>query len=359
MIPEGVKTIKDREAMLDAKLGDLVIPASVEKLGENVFDHRADLRSVTFEAMGWKGSADTFNGCTGLQWIRMHESVNAPWGSLGFGGLPAAESEFYLPMDVVLYCGEAQFGKANMVSKLTTAVAWLEDETPFSQSQREYLQKFVKKNKVAVLNRCVERNNSKALNRVLPMLKCTDIELDELITLSEDPGKLDLKIMLMEYKNRSFTPEQLHQKADDRIDKVLGVKELSAAEWKKIFKIAYEDGNAVITGYKSENSMVTVPEKIGTKPVTAIGKDAFRYAKAEQIVLPEGLKEIRAGAFAGTALVKLTIPATVEYLGENFNLKTSHFVSGSLVKVYIPLVVCTGSKAEEYAMANGMPFESI
>ena len=68
--------------------------------------------------------------------------------------------------------------------------------------------------------------------------------------------------------------------------------------------------------YSDVYSLKTVNFSEGSKLKT-IGEGAFQEQKAlESIQLPNGLEEIEGNAFRGTSISTITIPASVETLGE-------------------------------------------
>ena len=72
-------------------------------------------------------------------------------------------------------------------------------------------------------------------------------------------------------------------------------------------------GNGItITGYKGSDKKIVVPQTIDGVSVIAIGREAFREADFEEIVLPSGLEKIDWFAFLGcTSLENITIPNSV------------------------------------------------
>ena len=63
-----------------------------------------------------------------------------------------------------------------------------------------------------------------------------------------------------------------------------------------------------ITKYKGERKDVVIPATIQDVPVTCIGAETFKYAKITSVVIPEGVKEIRAEAFNQSSLQNIEIP---------------------------------------------------
>ena len=102
-------------------------------------------------------------------------------------------------------------------------------------------------------------------------------EIDKYLELALE--NVELTAALLEYKNKYFTTEQIEEIETDRMEKELGFKERTAAEWKKIFGYEVKDGEVTITSYKGSDLDVIIPETICKKPVTAIADMAFSPCK--------------------------------------------------------------------------------
>lgn len=86
---------------------------------------------------------------------------------------------------------------------------------------------------------------------------------------------------------------------------------LSSCEKKKFDYELNEDGSGyTITGYRGDKATVKIPEKYKSKPVIAIGKEAFaKNTTMQKVVIPEGVKEIGFKAFYNcTSLVAAELP---------------------------------------------------
>ena len=144
-------------------------------------------------------------------------------------------------------------------------------------------------------------------------------EIDKYLELAKEDT--ELTALLLNYKNKYFTSSQIEQIETDRMDKELGFKERTAAEWKKIFGYEINDGEITITSYKGSDTDIIIPETICGKPVTAIGNMAFSpikprtspktkdvLLKIKSVYIGENIKKVGVSAFNGcTSLESLTI----------------------------------------------------
>lgn len=79
-----------------------------------------------------------------------------------------------------------------------------------------------------------------------------------------------------------------------------------------------EDDTIIILGRTKgeyEEDKLVIPSKIEGKPVTIIGKDAFRGTDYSELVLPDTVVEIEEYAFQNTDLISVEIPDSVKKIG--------------------------------------------
>lgn len=104
------------------------------------------------------------------------------------------------------------------------------------------------------------------------------------------------------------------------------------------FRYIQEDGGITLTKYIGESETVVTPKEINGIPVTAIGESAFDYdiieiplcedpgpddwdyellyGKARNIVVSEGVTELRNHAFSNSDIVSVELPTTLVKVGE-------------------------------------------
>lgn len=91
------------------------------------------------------------------------------------------------------------------------------------------------------------------------------------------------------------------------------------------------NGEVTITRYAGTDEAVTVPAEIDGKPVTVIGDGAFTVSKAKNIQLPKSITKIGMMAFMGStdAIINLTDLKNLTYIGAYAFVDTG--LSGDLV----------------------------
>ena len=112
-----------------------------------------------------------------------------------------------------------------------------------------------------------------------------------------------------------------------------------------VFHYRVENGEATITGYDGEASLLCIPSTLNGYPVVAIGERVFEGTSIAAVVIPEGVREVGWFAFYGcTDLINITLPASVTSIGYAVFDGCSH------LSVYCP----ADSYAEQYARSYGL-----
>lgn len=190
----------------------------------------------------------------------------------------------------------------------------------------------VKMNKKRIMERLIDHDNAKCLeiasnNGWLKQPK----KRDEMIQYATDKEKIECVAFLLDFKNRTADLKAEREKAEKKAERELNADPYSLTSLKKSWSFKKkEDGTLIITGYKGNSTVITVPQKIGEDRVTEIDDWAFSpYAyrikeptrqfrrTIRKIVLPEGLNKIGTSAFCElSALESVNIPKSVRSIGE-------------------------------------------
>lgn len=191
---------------------------------------------------------------------------------------------------------------------------------------------------------------------------------DKLIRYASDNGKTESAAWLLEYKNRTTTPEAERKRAEKRLERKLNAPPPSPEElrvkadklFERMFTYEIVRDEVVITGYKGSAVEVEIPREFEGKPVVAVGDRAF-YPRAEgvptrhrhnranvkRVVFPDTLRTIGEMAFLGcNALREAVIPGSVTAIGSRAFFTT----------VAVTFTVESGSFAEKFCKENGEKF---
>lgn len=143
-------------------------------------------------------------------------------------------------------------------------------------------------------------------------------------------GNEEITALVLDYRNKYFSDEQLEEIRTEIFEKKTGLAEMTEKDWKAIFSCKTVGGNITISKYKGDDTVVTVPDMIGNKPVTAIGTYAFspdkrgtkaddkeRFKKITSVHLGKNITEICDHAFSGcSALIEINTPESLNTIGK-------------------------------------------
>ena len=195
---------------------------------------------------------------------------------------------------------------------------------------------------------------------------------DKIIQYAIDNNKTEATAWLLDYKNRTTTPEQEKKRAEKKLERELNADPFSPKEMRKLWRFAKrEDGTLEITCYKGNSAEIIVPERIGGDTVTSIGEGAFtgfysyspqkskdkdfceRHNNIVSITLPDTVKSIGAYAFGFCkSLREIVIPSSVKLIGANA------FIDGMLrINPNITFTVERDSFAERFCKKYGVKFK--
>jgi len=308
-IRNGTKTIADNAFGECTNLTTITIPDSVTSIGAWAFGECTNLTTITIPDSVTSIGDYVLGGCNKLNVINLPQNITSFKGSLLeriWDALSKTESK-----EVVL---------KSFITQLS--IEMLKDAD---------LSRKIKTNKKLIIDNIIKNDDAEALAKLLNLYKTIKIdELNEYIENAKD--SVSVLAFLLDYKNKNYTIEKQEKHENDKLDKELGLKERTLAEWKKIYSFDVIDVNgakATITGYKGVDLNVIIPSNIDKYKVIAIADYAFSTEakgvrkdikeirrKIESIVIPESVVRIGNYAFSGCAnLTTITIPDSVRKIG--------------------------------------------
>ena len=228
-------------------------------------------------------------------------------------------------------CHQKVFSKFWPTIWVNTALAFLKHPEKFPEDYDKVPYNYIRFHTDEVIERIVADDDVEALEALINLLgKKVDLQLiDEIIEQAGD--RVNIRHYMIDLKNRKYSKKEQEKLRSILEEKELGIRELTVAEWKKLW--AYkklDNGGIVLTGYKGDEENLIVPARIGKTPVTAIGDhvlvperkryDSEALARKDRIrtvMIPEGIEDIGEEAFADCPrLESISIPTSLKKLGE-------------------------------------------
>ncbi len=406
-IPAGITEIAEYTFSGCTGLTDIVIPASVTNIKPFAFLRCAGLTSVTI--LG----SDTTVGYRAFEFCLNIKNINIPNGIGGIDRFAFKRcsnlEKIGLPNNIECFEGTVLEAIWNSFSgteqKVVMMNAFLQ-QLPDVVSNSEKAKSLLKSNKYDIFQMAIETDDAEVVEKLFGLFE--KFELDELDYYIEKANRtILLKAFLMNYKEKNYSVEKREQYANDKIEKALGLKKVSVADWEKTFDFEKDEENSIrITGYKGFKTEVEIPAEIGENPVTEICEHAFtpstKYTTEEvsktrwritsvtipdsvksigecafsfcisltNVTIPAGVTNIAGGAFCGCMnLNNVTVPDSVTYIGNeafagcinltDITIKNNETFIDSYVfdgDTKLTIHAPAGSVAEKYAKENGINF---
>ena len=378
--------------------GDVVIPDGVTEIGIQAFSRggyqiASAITSIQMPRSVAAIRLGAFYGCSQLRSITMHPGVTIDRdftgrkvGSETFGDCRAIK-EIIFAKD----CDDAvldQFWEYFIVKTPNNTEASMKAATLYSLLK--YCQNYVlndpekakkiKSGKKLLADMCIQQDDAETLAKAFSLHK--SIKLDELNGyLEKAENTVTVKAYLLDYNEKQYSPKAQTKHEAVQTEKQMGIRKMTVADWKKIYRFRKESGGILIGDYIGSEQEVIVPDQIGKDKVFAIGSQAFSlydedYQVRENrrdlmsVVIPDGITSIGYRAFEECPnLTSVTLPNSLTTIGyfafnECKNLSTIHIPAGT-VKIErnsfkncenLTIHAPAGSYAETYAKGNNIPF---
>lgn len=364
-IPSKVTTIGDEAFKKCENLTSITFIGNVNEIGENVFEDCVKLASIVIPNGICSLKHELFKNCQNLEIVHIPGSIKY----LYKGFYNSAElfckceslKEIVFPNDIEVFDGSVLElfwnyflenklsyleDKINNDLKAVALYSFLKHASKAVLSDEKRAKK-VKTFRKRIIEIIIKNDDAQTMGLLFSLCKPSGIaEVNEYIGKTMDA--MNLKAYLLDYKNTKYSSKQQEQHENDKFEKALGLKPLTVAELKKIYRYNVENGAVVITGYKGNDNDVIIPETIGKSTVTCINTYAFiDNKKIVSVTLPNTLKSIRNYAFYRCVnLQSIRIPDSVKFIMEK------SFAGCTNLTIYAP----AGSKAEKYAKKYNINF---
>lgn len=324
------------------KLYEITLPCNLRAIEEGAFagcEGLAEIR-IPYGVTIIKNSA--FNSCVNLSKVTIPSSVariemfafyncrNLRKLTIPQNGMEIMLNAFFQCDNLVTNISIKKWDKILGIEKMDYALHYMrcfETGDPFYENTKEENKAYIRHQLCNILKRdinseMISPNYSQAgafailpddTNVIVFLTNEIPLRIDEVeILLDKVQGNPEASAILLDYRNRNFTEDFLEKYENDKLQKELGLKERTAAEWRKIFRLGSDgEGGYIILGYKGKDVDVEIPEKIGKKPVTAIADMAFSLKEPyisheirntryllETVIIPDSVTAIGSEVFA-------------------------------------------------------------
>lgn len=289
-IPEGITFISSSACEHRKNLYHLTIPNGVTEIGSWAFRYCPNLKSISIPE-----SVTKIGNCAFPEESELHQCILAP----------ASEDKEQCEMLV------------NAVGIKNLVLPFLSDTLETNSYILKMLKSHVvsKKFREKFLSMAIEQNHSGALAKLLSFIKKMPVEeIDGYIAQSEHSP--EIRLALMEYKNRIYPAEVLAEMEKIQMEKDFGIREKTLTDYRKDFKIVKDGDFYKITGCKSEKESIVIPSKIKGIPVRIAKKSLADCQYFSYVYIENGITDIEDYAFHNCAnLQEITIPESVSNIG--------------------------------------------
>ncbi len=343
-VPNSVTSIEDYAFSDCASLTTISIPDGVTSIGNWAFDGCTSLKSITIPdgvtSIGW----GAFSGCTSLTSITIPNSAMSI-GDEAFSGCTALKEVINLSKVPILnkhiFDAEKPTLKAGFflnepLSEMDAGYKpfavemYLKQSEKYSEEKQAEYSKYIKGQGTKLLQKFIAEQKTESVAALLNTGAVTASAVCKGIEAAA--GNAEIAAILLDYQNKNVDVKKEREKEEKKLYATLTHVETDTEKNKRLF--AYkkqEDGTLIITQYKGDETVVTVPAKIGRSVVTAIEKYAFSPSatlyglkcknksvrkQITEIILPNSVTNIGRYAFEGcSSLTSIAIPDSVISIG--------------------------------------------
>ena len=368
----------------NGKEKDVVIPDGVTVIGRRAFYFNKEIESVMIPESVDTVEQEAFQYCTALHTITILGTIKKA-GKNAFGSFFQKEDlelSVYSSVPIRAFAKSAQDAVLRVFSgrfcEFDSNTAAFRDNLQFLGTHLKQPQEYGGR------LFCHYLSENDALRRaVLEAGTIPAKDLKWLLDVLQAENRPEVTAELLEYQDRLLSDDKRKKQlknAEERAEERALSAQMSAAEWRKLLRFSYENGDVVIKKVMIREAVVTIPDHIGAKAVRVIGSGAFSYAmrsgetelwSPEKIILPEGVTEIRSSAFDCAENTEIFFPSTLKALPpdcfcavENLTLHIPASVTeipdeleyDSGEPAFKAIHAPAGSYAAQYAKKHNIPF---
>ncbi len=174
-------------------------------------------------------------------------------------------------------------------------------------------------------------------------------ELDFYVEKSQ--GNAAIMAYLLEYKNSSYTIDEIEKYEDETLKKELGLMEKTVEDYEREYVFEYDGNTVIIEKYVGDASVVEIPSRIGWCRVVRVAPRAFyNNNSVVSVIVSKTVEQIGTHAFVGCENLQ-----SVTILSKSTKIVKGAFADCPSLTIY----GVSGSDAGKYAKANDIKFQKI
>lgn len=289
ILPDSIRVIRDRAFVRCKNLKGVIIPKDLRCIEEYAFAECKNLDNLTISNAETVIVPEAFRGCSNLINLSIFENASVfDWQVVNECKL----THLYVsPINIV----PTKYKWAALQTFLNT-YEQISPTYKFDESYETYIKKQHKK---------IIKDHNCEISLYKWLIDHKTIAVDMVDQYIADTSSIDIKTMLLAYKERSMTPDIVNklEKREERRMQSASPSSITATEAKKTWKFeknADDDQTMNILFYKGLDAHVEIPSTIGRYRVTKISNRAFGLcSKITSITVPESITNIGEAVFSG------------------------------------------------------------
>lgn len=339
VIPDGVTTIEERAFYTCKSVEHVTIPSSVTAIGAQAFACCRHMLKVTIPSSVQRIGEHAFSMCDSLGDIEL---------------LFVSDEEGFRKTRYL----KAVWDAFERTAQASTVAYELLRCAPRFVKVVPAIKNTVKREQLAMMRYAARTDDAIFVRSLFSLYpKLTLDELDGYIALCHHAPSV--MAYLLDYKALHYSVQEQDELAQDKLDKALGLKARTVAEWKQMFTLATDGEDIRINGYRGTDTHADVPPTIGKRHVRAIGRAAFspwadritdtvvaRRGALSSVTVSDGVTAIGARAFAGCrALRSVILPQSI------VSIAADAFDACDRLTLYAPRTSYAYRYAKEHALS--------
>ena len=270
-IPKGVTAIAEKAFFKCFQLQELNLPEGLTDIGRQAFSGCSSLKNLALPASLTFIDGRAFSGCSGLNEVVIPDSVTEIGGGAFCGIAENAQIVApHIPFSAFQHADDKRCATLGFLSHFDRYKnnSGLEDYKKYANAQKKKL-----------LPEIFRQDFPQALAFYGEEGKITAANFEtEYMIPAEKANATGCIAYLLDWRNKTISASDVEKEIERKLMK----DPYNITDMKKLWTYeSMEDGTLMITSYKGTETDITIPERIGKKPVTRLDDCAFSIETKE------------------------------------------------------------------------------